>query len=354
MNGFVDEPAAVREGEELDLGKLQGFLARAIPEASGELTVQQFPQGYSNLTYLLKMGSLEMVLRRPPFGNEVKSAHDMSREHRVLSKLCEVYSLAPRPLAYCEDDSVLGAPFYVMERRHGIILRKRVPEGLDLSPNTMRQLSESFVDNLARLHAIDYEAVGLGKLGKPDGFVERQVSGWTKRYERAATDEIADMLSVADWLAQNRPTQSDAALIHNDYKYDNIVLDANDPTQILAVLDWEMCTLGDPLLDLGCALAYWVQADDDTRNLFNWGPTDLPGNLTRQEFMDRYAQKTGRDLSQILFFYCFGLFKLAVIVQQIYFRYAKGLTRDQRFAQLNHVVANLSRAAMTSIDRNRV
>jgi aminoglycoside phosphotransferase (APT) family kinase protein len=226
---------------------------------------------------------------------------------------------------------------------------------MTIPPETFHRLGESLIDNLARLHSIDYQAAGLGDLGHPEGFLERQVGGWTKRYQQAQTDDWSEMMQTAEWLAANRPAESGATLIHNDYKFDNLVLDPNDLTRIIAVLDWEMCTLGDPLLDLGVSLSYWVQADDDQiLRAFVPGPTDKPGNLTRQDLISRYAKLTGRDTSNMLFYYCFGLFKLAVIIQQIYARYAKGFTQDPRFAGMNHVVAGLGHAGIAAIAANRV
>ncbi len=222
-------------------------------------------------------------------------------------------------------------------------------------PTYSSKLGESFVDNLATLHAVDFEAAGLGDLGKPDGFIARQVGGWTKRYQQARTDDVPEMETIAKWLDKNQPTESGVSLIHNDYKFDNLVLDPEDPAQIIAVLDWEMCTLGDPLLDLGVTLSYWVQDNDEAAlKKFITGPTDLPGNPTRREIVERYAEITGRDTTGILFHYCFGLFKLAVIVQQIYYRYAQGHTQDARFAHLNAVVASLATAAVHSADRGEI
>ena len=352
---FIDASAPVRSGEQLDAAKLNDWLTANVPDASGPLTIEQFPQGFSNLTYFLKLGDQELVLRRPPIGNAVRSAHDMGREYHVLEKLSRVYDLAPRPLAYCDDETLLGGPFYVMERRRGVILRKKLPDGFNIAPETFRRLGESLIENLARLHAIDYEAAGLGELGRPAGFIERQVAGWTKRYHQAQTDDFPDVVRTAEWVAANMPAESGATLIHNDYKYDNLVLDPTDLTRITAVLDWEMCTLGDPLLDLGVSLSYWVQADDDeVLRYFIPGPTNLPGNLTRHELIDRYTAITGRDTSNMLFYYAFGMFKLAVIIQQIYVRYAKGYTRDPRFSGLNHVVEGLGRAGMNAIEKGRV
>ncbi len=352
MNAFEDTAVPVREGERLDNQKLEAYLTAQMTDVTGPLVVEQFPQGYSNLTYLLRMGNDEWVLRRPPFGNRVKSAHCMGREYRVLSRLSTIYELAPRTVLYCDDEDVLGAPFYVMQRIRGIVLRKQLPAGLNLDDRTARRLSEAFIDNLARLHTLDYEAAGLADLGKPAGYVERQVSGWTKRYESARTADIREMDRVVQWLKDHQPSESGHALIHNDYKYDNMVLDNEKITRILAVLDWEMCTLGDPLMDLGCTLSYWVEAgDDDALKQFLHGPTYLPGSMNRRELAARYAERTGSDTSNMLFYYCFGLFRLAVIIQQIFARYARGHTTDSRFARLDIVVANLARAASASIER---
>ncbi len=350
-----DAAAPVRPGEELDAPRLTAYLAEKLGGADGLVRIQQFRKGFSNLTYLVTLGSSQYVLRRPPFGNQVKSAHDMGREFNVLSKLSRVYELAPKPALYCDDESILGAPFYLMERRQGVILRRNLPEGFRPDPETFRRLGEAFIDNLARLHAIDYRAAGLGDLGKPEGYVERQVSGWIGRYEKARTDTWPAMDEVARWLNAHRPGESGAALIHNDYKFDNMVLDPDDLTRIVAVLDWEMSTLGDPLMDLGSTLAYWIQADDhETLQQFVPGPTYLPGNLTRLELVDRYAEVSGRDVTQVLFYYVYGLYKLAVIIQQIYARYARGFTQDPRFAAMNHEVDCLARAAARAIEIGRV
>jgi aminoglycoside phosphotransferase (APT) family kinase protein len=352
---FVDASAPVRKGEELDAGRLGDYLAAELGRPKAEITIEQFPQGFSNLTYLVRCGAEEYVLRRPPFGNQVKSAHDMGREFHVLSKLSAVYDLAPRPVLYCTDESLMGAPFYLMERRRGVILRRNLPVGLRPSPETFRGLGLAFIDNLARLHAIDFRAAGLGELGKPEGYVERQIEGWISRYERARTDSFPEMESVARWLREHLVKESGAALIHNDYKYDNVVLAADDLTRIVAVLDWEMCTLGDPLMDLGCTLAYWVQGDDhEGLKQFVPGPTDLPGNLTRRELIQRYAEVSQRDVGQVLFYYCYGLYKLAVIIQQIYARFARGFTQDPRFASMNREVECLARSAVHAIEIGRV
>lgn len=355
MTDFSDRPKTVRQGEEIDLSKLEPYLKGALPNLSGTLEVSQFPSGFSNLTYMLRVGDTELVLRRPPFGNQVKSAHDMNREYRILSKLHPVYPPAPKALAYCEDESVLGAPFYIMERRQGVILRQQLPKDLVLDPATVRGLCESFVDNLVVLHALDYEKCGLGDLGKPEGYVERQVRGWIGRYEKSRTEVVPAMNETADWLIRHMPDESGAALIHNDYKYDNIVLDPKDLTRIVGVLDWEMSTVGDPLMDLGTTIAYWIQEDDPpSLQHFVVGPTYLKGSFTRQEFLERYEMRSGRKVENPLYYFIYGVYKLAVIVQQIYFRYHQGFTKDERFAHLNIVVQMLGEGATDRLRRGSI
>ena len=348
-----DAPGPVRQGEELDVSRLEAYLDRHLPDVSRPLEIQQFPSGFSNLTYLLKFGEREFVLRRPPFGNPVKSAHDMGREYRVLSKLCDVYEPAPRPYVYCQDTSVIGDEFYVMQRRHGVILRKEIGEDLaQLTEDSecTGRLSEAFVDNLARLHGLDYQSAGLADLGKPEGYVERQVGGWIKRYNKAKTDDVAEIDRLMTWLDVNRPPDHPAALIHNDYKYDNLMLDPDDLTRIVAVLDWEMATIGDPLMDLGTTLAYWVESTDSPAQLERaFGPTMLPGSMTREQLVERYAEQVDSRIPDMMFYYCFGLFKLAVIVQQIYARYDRGLTQDDRFANLNRMVHSLGVTGVETI-----
>jgi aminoglycoside phosphotransferase (APT) family kinase protein len=357
MADLLDQPRAVRPGEELDPARLTAYLATAAPDLGGPIEVRQFPQGYSNLTYLLRIGGREVVLRRPPFGVGKSSAHDMGREYRTLAGVARVYPLVPRPLVYCADETVLGAPFYLMERVPGLILRTRPPAGLDLPPPTMRRLAEVTIDNLAAIHALDYQAAGLGDLGHPAGYAGRQVQGWTARYARARTDDIPDIEQAATWLAEHIPPDADAgaALLHNDYKYDNLVLDPADLPRIRAVLDWEMATIGDPLMDLGTTLGYWVQADDAPElQAMRFGPTTLPGNLTRAELVQRYAQASGRDVTGIGFYYVYGLFKIAVIAQQIYARYRQGYTHDARFAGLLPAIQALGRAAAQAIASGRL
>jgi len=355
----MDKPATVRPGEALDADKLAAYLRQHVPglPESAALQVEQFPSGHSNLTYLLRVGERELVLRRPPFGAKIKTAHDMGREYLILSRLADVYAKVPRVLAYCEDETVLGARFYVMERLRGIILRAAAPKGLELSPTLMRALSENMLDNLVEIHRVDYQAAGLGDLGRPAGYVRRQIEGWTQRYANARTDDVPDIERVAAWLAEHTPPDADSgsALIHNDYKYDNLVLSPDDPASIIGVLDWEMATLGDPLMDLGTSLGYWVDPGDPPElQMVRFGLTTLPGNLNRRELAQRYAQQSGRDVSNILFYYVYALLKIAVIVQQIYARYKAGFTQDERFARLIDAVWALGRTAMLAIDKGRI
>jgi len=355
MNLELDCSAPVRQDEELDAPRLEAYLQQHLPHLAGPLVIEQFPHGHSNLTYLLRAGTTELVLRRPPFGNQVQTAHDMSREYRVLSKLSAVFPEAPQPYLFCDDSSVLGATFYVMERRSGLILRKSLPPGLSLAPETARHLGQSLIETLVRLHAIDYQAAGLADLGKPAGYVARQVTGWISRYATARTDDVPAMNEVARWLTEHMPPESGTAVIHNDYKYDNLVLDPADPTRIVAVLDWEMATLGDPLMDLGTTLGYWVEAGDpEPLKRAAVGPTTLPGNLSRRELVQRYEQSADREVPSPLFYYCFGLFKIAVIIQQIYSRLVRGHTHDPRFARLNEVVAVLSRQAERALESGTI
>lgn len=346
MTADFNSAAPIRSGEELPIDRLQAYLTAHFPDSAGPLVVEQFPAGHSNLTYLLRLGPRELVLRRPPFGNQVKTAHDMGREYRILSRLCTVFPAAPRPELYCEDESIIGSTFYVMERRRGLILRKSLPAGMTLDADTVRRMSTALIDHLAKLHALDYRNAGLADFGKPDGYVARQVTGWIKRYEASRTDDVATMESVGTWLGAHLPAESGGVLIHNDYKYDNLIFDSDDLTKIVAVLDWEMATIGDPLMDLGSTLGYWVEAGDpEPLRRAAFGPTALPGSLTRRELLERYEQQAGRSVADPVFYYSFGLYKLAVIVQQIYARFVRGNTADPRFAHLNQLVTILSQQA---------
>ena len=340
-----DDPKTPRKGEELDEAKLAAFLG-------GPVEVLQFPGGHSNLTYMIRHGGQELVLRRPPFGSKVKSAHDMGREVAVLSKLAPVFDRAPKVIAYEPTGDVLGAPFYLMERRRGVILRGSLPDAF--SEDKRAHACEALVDTLVDLHAVDYQAAGLGDFGKPAGYVERQVRGWTERYTGSQTDDIAVVTRVAAWLAARMPADSAPSLIHNDYKFDNVILD-DSFTRVVAVLDWEMATIGDPLMDFGTALSYWIQPDDPPlfhQSLF--GVTSKPGMWSRAQVAERYFAKSGRRTEHLVFYYAFGLFKTAVVLQQIYYRFAKGLTQDPRFAPFIHVVRALAERANVAIENGAI
>ena len=332
----LDEAAPVRDGESLDAGRLGEYLASRITDLQLPLVILQFPSGFSNLTYLLSAGSRELVLRRPPIGTRPKSGHDMGREFRVLSALQGVFAESPRPIHFCEDETIIGAPFYVVERIRGIILRRDYPAGLQATPALVKAQQHALVDTMARLHAIDPRAPGLAEFGRPEGYVRRQVEGWTARYASARTGDAADAGDVATWLASSIPAESGkVALIHNDYKLDNVVFDAVEPGRLVGVLDWEMATIGDPWMDLGCSLAYWIEAGDPpellaTRML----PTHLPGSMSRADVIRRYAAVRELAAPDFRFYRVFGLFRLAVIVQQIYYRFFHGQTRDPRFGAL--------------------
>ena len=353
---MIDQPTEMREEERIDPSRIEPFLRRALPDAAGPVSVLQFPRGHSNLTYLLRAGEREVVLRRPPFGVKVKSAHDMKREYDILSALKGVYPRAPRPIAFCDDESLIGARFYLMERVRGVILRgAEPPPGIPFAPELLRGTSTALVDNLADLHAVDVSGPPLSSIGRPRGYVARQVTGWTERYFNAKTDEISGVEAAAEWLARNMPVESGAAVIHNDYKYDNVMLDPSDLTRIVAVLDWEMATVGDPLMDLGTFIGYWGDPGDPQElRTRSYGPTYLPGSLSRLQIVERYAERSGRAVESILFYYVFALFKIAVIVQQIYKRYVEGATSDPRFATLIQWVRVMARQAERALEKGRI
>ncbi|MDQ3862143.1 MAG: phosphotransferase family protein [Actinomycetota bacterium] len=339
----MGETIDVREGETFDLEAVERYLrahVENLPE--GKLRVSQFPSGASNLTYLLEVGDWEGVLRRPPLGPVPPKAHDMGRESRILARLNAVYPLAPRPYFFCEDESVIGAPFYVMERRKGVVLDDSFPENIDPDRELCRGISRTLVDTLVELHAVDISEAGLVDLGKPEGFLKRQTEGWISRYEKAKTDEIGEVEPLTDWLARDIPESPPPAIIHNDYKLNNLVLDPEDLSRILAVLDWEMATIGDPLFDLAVSLSYWIEpGDSDELKTVMPTVTVTPGFMTRKELIDRYAEESGRDLSGMHWYVVFGYFKLACILQQIYARWKKGQTKDERFATFGERVQTL-------------
>lgn len=346
MIAETSQTTAPRSGEELDHDALSEFLAGSFPEAGPIEEIRQFPGGASNLTYLIRTGRDEFVLRRPPYGTKAETAHDMGREYRVLSRLRPIFPYCPEPVAYCDDASVLGESFYLMRRIRGLILRRDLPAELDLAADRAAALCRNLVELQLELHRVDYVAAGLEDLGKPEGYGQRQIAGWSRRYRNARTEDVPDNEHLMERLGSMLPPgPARAAIIHNDFKFDNVVLDP-DSLSIIGVLDWEMATLGDPLMDLGCSLAYWVQADDpESLQHLRMMPTHLPGMMTRRRILDYYSVGSGLDTTDFRFFYAFGLFRLAVIVQQIYFRYVKGQTTDRRFAGFGALCRILSEHA---------
>ncbi len=344
---LTDSSTRIRTGEELDAGAVDGYLKAKVSGLSGNPVISQFPDGASNLTYLIEYPGVELVLRRPPFGRKAKSAHDMGREYRIINQLKDAFAYCPSVYAHCTDESVIGSEFYVMERVKGIILRSDLPPELNLTVEGTRALCHSFIDTLVELHKVDYNACGLGDLGKPQGYVQRQISGWCERYDKALTPDAPHWQQVTDWLKANMPADYPTpSLVHNDYRFDNVILDPDDPIKIIGVLDWELTTLGDPLMDLGNSLAYWIEADDPAPiQHMRRQPSHAPGMLTRREFVDYYADRSGIRIDNYDFYYTYGLFRLAGIVQQIYYRYYHGQTQDKRFAafvKMNELLEHMS------------
>jgi aminoglycoside phosphotransferase (APT) family kinase protein len=351
MKPDATDANAVRAGEQLDWPRLVAWLREQLPaqhihglDVTREPEVAQFPGGHSNLTYLVRFGDVDIVVRRPPFGPVPPTAHDMAREFRWLSAMHRVFPLAPQPYLLCEDVAVIGSVFYAMERRRGVVVRTEEPAAL-ANPAARRRLSEAMIDTLASLHAIDVHAHGLGSLGKPAGFVERQVRGWSERWHRSQTTPLPEMDALAEWLRAHLPPDPPPSVVHGDFKLDNVMLDADDMGRIVAVFDWEMSALGDPLVDLGIVLAYWSPTAPPEQRDALTTITHRPGYLTPQEVGERYARRSGRDVSNIRYYETFALFKIAVVIQQIYYRYVQGQTTDSRFATFDARVAYLARHA---------
>ena len=328
------ETISIREGEDFDHARLVAYLRDKLPLADRPLEVVQFAGGHANLTYLLRYGDVEYVLRRPPLGPVAPTSHDMSREYRVLAVLYKGFRPAPRAYLFCDDATVIGAPFFVMERRRGIVVRRSIPAeyggGNDAAIN--RRISEVLIDTLADFHDVDARAVGLGDLGRPEGFLRRQIDGWMGRYERAKTQEVPITAELYRWLCDHLPPSPTPTLLHNDWRLDNMMLDAKDPGRCEAVFDWDMCTVGDPFADLGTLLSAWTEASEGGGTPGQVGmPSNVPGFLTRREAVERYGTRRGIDVSQVPFYYVFGIFKIAVVLQQIYYRFHVGQTKDERF-----------------------
>ncbi len=339
------ETVSVRPEATLDIAVVDSYVRERLPNPDGPLEVVQFAGGHANLTYLLRFGSHEYVLRRPPSGPLAVGAYDMAREFRALSALWQVFPPASRPYFFCDDDSVLGAPFFVMERRSGLVIHKEMPTEHLNQPDVYTRLSEAVVDTLVDLHAVDYRAVGLETLGKPDGFVERQVRNWRKRWEQAKAEDLPLMDELGQWLAEHLPTSPAPTLLHNDYKLDNLMLDPSDITRIVALFDWDQCTLGDPLIDLGLLRNYWVQCDDPPNRQELAQIPILPGFCSRDELVQRYAQRSGRDVGSIDFYETFACWKTAVVCLQLFVLYKNGQLQDDRLSDFDHRAVLLAEAA---------
>ena len=354
-NFSLDSPKEIRNGEEFSLVKLKTFLSENNINTDN-LSIKQFPSGYSNLTYFLKSSSKEFVLRRPPFGaKSLQGGHDMFREYNVLKNLKSQFTKVPDVYIYCENNEIIGAPFYLMERVEGYIIRPNLQQKDSPGKEIIQNVSKSLVSSLVELHNVDIDQANLNELGKINGYVKRQVEGWIKRYNHSKTDSIANMDFIASWLNENQPLEVQGSVIHNDFKYDNLVLDKDNHSNITAVLDWEMATIGDPFMDLGTTLGYWVDKNDlPELKLFQLSATTLDGNPTREGILELYEKESGKSITNPVFYYVFGLFKIAVIAQQIYFRYKKGYTKDRRFSLLNLAVISLSLMAKQAIIKNRL
>lgn len=323
----------VRPEERLDVSRLEPYLRANLPDATGPFQLHQFGGGHANLTYLISFGETEYVLRRPPLGPVPAHAHDMRREHAVLSKLYRSFPLAPRSFLLCTDHAIAGSDFAIEERKRGIAIRRELPSKLSGDAATLRRIGEALVDTLAKLHSIDIHAASLQELGKPEGYVARQLDGWIARWDAARTVETVNASQLTSWLRERMPSSPAATIVHNDYKLDNMLLDPNDPARITAVLDWDMCTLGDPLMDLGYMLTLWPEPGDPPAWRAWAMPTWNEGFPTRREAALRYASRTGFDITHLGWYHVFNVFRFAAILQQIYKRYDAGQTHDERFAQ---------------------
>jgi aminoglycoside phosphotransferase (APT) family kinase protein len=352
----IEGAGEVREEDSFDLEAVRAWLAAQGTELSDDVEVRQFGGGASNLTYSLRDSSHDLILRRPPSGQKAKGAHDMGREYRIQDGLADVFPLVPEMVALCQDESVIGADFYVMRRIDGIIPRRDFPPGVTLDESQARQLCTNALDVLIDLHGIDVDATPLATMNKGTGYVERQISGWSSRFRDAHTEDVGDYEAVMAWLAERQPQDVASCLIHNDFRFDNLVLDRDDPTRPVGVLDWEMATVGDPLMDLGGTMAYWVQDDDDDFfRLFRRQPTNLPGMLSREQVVEYYCERTGYSLTQDewRFYEVYGLFRLGVIAQQIYYRYFHGQTTNEAYAVFGPAARHLEERSTAIIESTR-
>ncbi len=349
-----DNPAGeVRKGEELDIAAVDAILKSHIDGLSGTPNVKQYSSGASNLTYALEYPERSLVLRRPPFGTKPKSGHDMNREYRVMSALKPVFPAVPPTLFYTDDPAIIGSEFYVMDRVDGHLIHTKIPKDWEWSEKETRTLCENFFEKLVELHQVDFNDIGLSDFGKPEGYVDRQIGGWNRRFEKAWTEDVDKFEDVKTWLEDNKPSkETGAAILHGDFRIDNCILNVDDPTRIDAILDWEISALGDPLMDLGNTLAYWIEADDpDLMQLLVRQPSTAPGMMSRSDVLKFYAERTGADVSNFQFYYVYGIWRLAVIIQQIYYRYFHGQTDNPKFkpyGQMANALGQLSRIKIAS------
>ena len=350
QNKLIDQPKSVRKEDRLNKHKLSVYLSAHLDDFNIEddLQIKQFPGGASNLTYLLVWNNNQVILRTAPRGANIKGAHDMGREYKVLSILKNNFDYSPKALLYCDDNEIIGRPFYLMQKIEGIIPRKSFP--MSVSAEQANNLCKELIDVHVALHEIDIRKTGLVELGKAQGYIQRQITGWNGRYQNALVDGSLPATELMKWLKDNQPKDSETCLIHNDYKFDNVVISINEPYKIIAVLDWEMTTIGSPLMDLGCSLAYWIEKEDPpAMQAIRMMPTHIDGMMTRQQIIEYYGEKRGINTDNFNYFYVFGLFRLAVIVQQIYKRYALGKTTNPAFAQFGEIAKILINKAQELI-----
>ena len=350
----IDQAVNVRKDELLNLNSLKEYLSKKL-NINSKIELLQFPSGFSNLTYLIKTDNNNFVLRRPPHGSNVKSGHDMNREFMILNKLKNHFNKVPNPVIFCNDKSVIGSEFYLMEKVDGVIFRGSNFKSNFINQNLISDLVDSFIKTFSEIHSLKYMNIGLKDFGKPYGYTKRQVEGWIKRYNNAKTDSFKEIEKTIDWLSSNIISSSKPCLIHNDYKFDNLMFEIKKKVRVNAVLDWEMSTIGDPLMDLGTSLGYWIhESDPDIIKKMNFNITHIDGMPTRQELVHMYGEFSGRSVKNILFYFIFGLFKIAGIIQQIYFRYKKGLTKDIRFRDLNKGVELLGIMSLQAIQKRKI
>lgn len=330
----------IESQQKIDWDVVENYIRSKVDNLTEEkMQVKKFTEGYSNLTYLISIDEWEAVLRRPPFGYVPPKAHNMEREYRILNKVHPVFPLAPEVYFYCEDTEIMDKHFYVMEKKTGIVVDEEIPEQYGVSPEVGQKISQAVVSTLAQLHSIDYKAAKLESLGKPEGYLNRQVLGWTERFHRTKSDDIAYADEIEKWLIENMPQASKATIVHNDFKLNNMLLDYHNPSKVVGVFDWELSTIGDPLTDLASSLVYWGEAGDMDMGINV--VTDRPGFLSRREFLEEYSKLTGNDVSEINYYLTFGFYKLAGVLQQLYYRWKIGEAKDERFSTLNQSVANL-------------